>query len=230
MSNSLSINDLEPYDYLGDDEYDYLYKIILIGNAGVGKSNLLSRITKKTFEPNSKTTIGVEFAVKTYRIGNKIIKVQIWDTSGQEKFRAITNAYYRSSNGVLIVYDITNKSTFDAIDFWLEQVDTFTNNDVEIILVGNKCDLENIRQVDQSLIKKYSYDKNMNFIETSAKDNINVDMAFKQIIFNNFKKDEAQSLSTSTMELDRKSQYLKTISIVDNHKNVIPTKKENNCC
>lgn len=108
--------------YRADDDYDYLFKVVLIGDSGVGKSNLLSRFTKNEFSLESKSTIGVEFATRSIRVDDKVVKAQIWDTAGQERFRAVTSAYYRGAVGALIVYDITRRTTFDSISRWLDEL------------------------------------------------------------------------------------------------------------
>lgn len=124
-----------------EEEFDYLFKIVIIGDSGVGKTNLLSRFVDGTFSIDSKPTIGVEFATKTHNIDGKIIKNQIWDTAGQERFRAITNAYYRGAQGAVVVYDLTKSRTFDHIEKWLAELRDNAEQDITIMLLGNKCDL-----------------------------------------------------------------------------------------
>lgn len=121
--------------------------MVLIGDSGVGKSNLLLRFTKNDFLLESKSTIGVEFATRTVKIEGKSIKAQIWDTAGQERYRAITSAYYRGAVGALLVYDITKKVTFANVERWLNELKEHSDNDIVILLVGNKCDLRHIRAV-----------------------------------------------------------------------------------
>eukprot|EP00227_Mantoniella_beaufortii_P005489 CAMPEP_0197608396 /NCGR_PEP_ID=MMETSP1326-20131121/48992_1 /TAXON_ID=1155430 /ORGANISM="Genus nov. species nov., Strain RCC2288" /LENGTH=127 /DNA_ID=CAMNT_0043176593 /DNA_START=131 /DNA_END=511 /DNA_ORIENTATION=- len=123
------------------DDHDYLFKIVLIGDTAVGKSNLLSRFTRDEFNLESKTTIGVEFATKTVEIDAKIIKSQIWDTAGQERYRAITSAYYRGAVGALLVYDISNHSTFENVERWLKELRDHADENIVVMLVGNKSDL-----------------------------------------------------------------------------------------
>lgn len=168
-----------------DDEYDYdkLYKIVLVGDSGVGKSNLLTRFTNDEFTLESKSTIGVEFATRSLILDEKIIKAQIWDTAGQERYRTITYAYYRGAYGALLVYDITKRNTFLNIEHWLNDLKTHATQDISIILIGNKSDLKHLRTVTfeegKELAEKYS----LFFIETSALDNINVELAFSQLIY-----------------------------------------------
>ena len=166
----------------GDDEYDYLFKVVLIGDSGVGKSNLLSRFTKNEFNLESKTTIGVEFATKSIEVGDKIIKAQIWDTAGQERYRAITSAYYRGAVAALLVYDITKKHTFENAAKWLQELKDYADDNIVVMLVGNKTDLNNLREVKHEDSKAFSDKNELAFIETSALDSTNVVDAFEQII------------------------------------------------
>ena len=166
----------------GDDEYDYLFKVVLIGDSGVGKSNLLSRFTKNEFNLESKTTIGVEFATKTIEWGDKIIKAQIWDTAGQERYRAITSAYYRGAVAALLVYDITKSHTFQNVEKWLQELKDYADDNIVVMLVGNKTDLANLRAVKNDEAQSFADKNELAFIETSALDSTNVVDAFEQII------------------------------------------------
>ncbi|KAG6634359.1 hypothetical protein CIPAW_12G113200 [Carya illinoinensis] len=130
--------------YRADDDYDYLFKVVLIGDSGVGKSNLLSRFTKNEFNLESKSTIGVEFATRTLNVDGKVIKAQIWDTAGQERYRAITSAYYRGAVGALLVYDITRHATFENADRWLKELRGHTDSNIIVMLAGNKSDLRHL--------------------------------------------------------------------------------------
>ncbi|KAL1210184.1 Ras-related protein RABA5d [Cardamine amara subsp. amara] len=132
-----------------DDEggEEYLFKIVIIGDSAVGKSNLLSRYARNEFNAHSKATIGVEFQTQSMEIEGKEVKAQIWDTAGQERFRAVTSAYYRGAVGALVVYDISRQSTFESVGRWLDELKTHSDTTVARMLVGNKCDLENIRAV-----------------------------------------------------------------------------------
>merc|ERR1711991_569539 len=130
-----------------DDEYDYLFKVVLIGDSGVGKSNLLSRFTRDEFSTDSKSTIGVEFATRSVACDGKTIKAQIWDTAGQERYRAITSAYYRGAVGALLVYDLTQASTFRNCERWLNELRDHADKYIAIMLVGNKSDLSHLRAV-----------------------------------------------------------------------------------
>eukprot|EP00386_Alphamonas_edax_P012452 GDKI01038888.1.p1 GENE.GDKI01038888.1~~GDKI01038888.1.p1 ORF type:complete len:229 (-),score=56.75 GDKI01038888.1:203-889(-) len=165
-----------------DDDYDYLFKIVLIGDSGVGKSNLLSRFTRDEFNLESKSTIGVEFATKSVPTDGKIIKAQIWDTAGQERYRAITNAYYRGAVGALLVYDISKRSSFENVERWLKELRDHANPNIVVLLVGNKSDLKNLRAVPQEEAAQFSEKHGLACIETSALDSTNVEVAFHRIL------------------------------------------------
>ncbi|CAI9787205.1 unnamed protein product [Fraxinus pennsylvanica] len=165
-----------------DEECDYLFKAVLIGDSAVGKSNILSRLSKNEFHLDSKPTIGVEFAYKNIRVGDKLIKAQIWDTAGQERFRAITSSYYRGALGALLVYDITRRATFENLKKWLYEVREFGSSDMVIILVGNKSDLSNSREVNVEDGQSLAQLEEIAFMEISAKENLNVEEAFHQMV------------------------------------------------
>ncbi|KAF8434157.1 GTPase [Boletus edulis BED1] len=159
--------------------YDYLFKVVLIGDSGVGKSNLLSRFTRNEFKLDSKSTIGVEFATRSINIDGKVIKAQIWDTAGQERYRAITSAYYRGAVGALLVYDISKHATFANVSRWLKELRDHADLNNVIMLVGNKSDLKHLRAVPTEEAKNFASDNELSFIETSALDASNVESAFQ---------------------------------------------------
>ncbi|CAH9060236.1 unnamed protein product [Cuscuta europaea] len=165
-----------------DEDYDYLFKVVLIGDSGVGKSNLLSRFTRNEFSQDSKSTIGVEFATRTIKVDDKIIKAQIWDTAGQERYRAITSAYYRGAVGALLVYDITRRVTFESMDRWLKELRDHTDKNIIVMLVGNKADLRHLRAVTTDDSKVFAEKENTFFMETSALESINVENAFTEVL------------------------------------------------
>jgi len=165
-----------------DHDYDYLFKIVLIGDSGVGKSNILSRFTRKEFNLDSKTTIGVEFAQKTLNIDGKIVRAQIWDTAGQERYRAITSAYYRGAVGALLVYDISKSSSFENVDKWLKELKDHADSQTVVMLTGNKADLKQLRIVPTEEAATYAQKHNLAFIETSAMDGTGVDKAFEIVL------------------------------------------------
>ncbi|KAI5284060.1 hypothetical protein KEM52_003104, partial [Ascosphaera acerosa] len=155
---------------------------VLIGDSGVGKSNLLSRFTRNEFNLDSKSTIGVEFATRSIQVDNKTIKAQIWDTAGQERYRAITSAYYRGAVGALLVYDISKHQTYDNVNRWLKELRDHADSNIVIMLVGNKSDLRHLRAVPTDDAKQFASENNLSFIETSALDASNVELAFQNIL------------------------------------------------
>eukprot|EP00005_Dracoamoeba_jomungandri_P002386 CAMPEP_0174250142 /NCGR_PEP_ID=MMETSP0439-20130205/405_1 /TAXON_ID=0 /ORGANISM="Stereomyxa ramosa, Strain Chinc5" /LENGTH=206 /DNA_ID=CAMNT_0015330135 /DNA_START=65 /DNA_END=685 /DNA_ORIENTATION=+ len=163
-------------------EYDLLYKIVLMGDSEVGKSNLLSRYTRNQFNSETKATIGVEFTTKNIEVDDKVIKAQIWDTAGQERYRAITTAYYRGAVGALLVYDITRFSSFKNVSRWLEELREHAQDGIVVMLVGNKTDLNHVRAVTTQQGEDYAKAEQLSFIETSALDGSKVTEAFEKII------------------------------------------------
>ncbi|XP_042485414.1 ras-related protein RABA1f-like isoform X1 [Macadamia integrifolia] len=194
--------------YRADDDYDYLFKVVLIGDSGVGKSNLLSRFTRNEFSLESKSTIGVEFATRSIHVDDKVIKAQIWDTAGQERwvmdylgggrhacrmlwldrsiwyvrYRAITSAYYRGAVGALLVYDVTRHVTFENVERWLKELRDHTDSNIVIMLVGNKADLRHLRAVSTEDAKSFAERENNFFMETSALESMNVENAFTEVL------------------------------------------------
>ncbi|KAH0916380.1 hypothetical protein HID58_030826, partial [Brassica napus] len=168
--------------YKVEDDYDYLFKVVLIGDSGVGKSNLLSRFTKNEFNLESKSTIGVEFATRTLKVDEKVVKAQIWDTAGQERYRAITSAYYRGAVGALLVYDTTRRATFENVDRWLKELKNHTDPNIVVMLVGNKSDLRHLLAVPTEDGKSYAEQESLCFMETSALEATNVEEAFAEVL------------------------------------------------
>jgi Ras-related protein Rab-8A len=158
--------------------YDYLIKLLLIGDSGVGKSCLLLRFSDDSFTPTFITTIGIDFKIRTIELDGKRIKLQIWDTAGQERFRTITTAYYRGAMGILLVYDITDAKTFENIRVWIKNIQEHASEGVNKILIGNKCDMEDKRAVTKDRGTELAKEYGIKFLETSAKTNQNVDNAF----------------------------------------------------
>ncbi|KAK4767302.1 hypothetical protein SAY86_015052 [Trapa natans] len=168
--------------YRADDDYDYLFKVVLIGDSGVGKSNLLSRFSRNEFSVETKSTIGVEFATRCIRVDDKVLKAQIWDTAGQERYRAITSAYYRGAVGALLVYDITRQITFDNVERWLKELRGHTDTNIVIMLVGNKADLRHLRAVSTEDARSFAERENIFFMETSALESLNVENSFTEVL------------------------------------------------
>jgi Ras-related protein Rab-11A len=212
-------------------DYDMIFKIVIIGDSGVGKSNLLSRYLKNEFSLDTKSTVGVEFATQKLEIQNFKVKVQIWDTAGQERYKSITNAYYKGAKGALLVYDITKKETFENIDKWIFELKRNGDEDLTLVLIGNKCDLESQREVCKSIGNDKAMLYNCAFIETSALSAENVNKAFTLMIneiFNKFhKKLNENNDGTSSL-----SGGQKLVLTEENHnrKNENPNKMNIGCC
>jgi Ras-related protein Rab-1A len=160
------------------NDYDYLFKVLIIGNSGVGKSCLLLRFAEDMFSDNYISTIGVDFKIRKIELEGKSIKLQIWDTAGQERFRTITKSYYRGSNGIIVVYDITDRETFDQVQHWMSEIDAHASADVCRLLVGNKADLKDKRAVKTDEGAALGRQFGIPFLETSAKDASNVETMF----------------------------------------------------
>lgn len=137
-------------------EYDYLFKLLLIGDSGVGKSCLLLRFADDTYSESYISTIGVDFKIRTIEHDGKTIKLQIWDTAGQERFRTITSSYYRGAHGIIVVYDVTDQDSFDNVKQWLQEIERYASENVKKLLVGNKSDLTQKKQVDYTTAKEYA--------------------------------------------------------------------------
>eukprot|EP00252_Welwitschia_mirabilis_P001872 TRINITY_DN1183_c0_g3_i1.p1 TRINITY_DN1183_c0_g3~~TRINITY_DN1183_c0_g3_i1.p1 ORF type:complete len:204 (+),score=48.02 TRINITY_DN1183_c0_g3_i1:292-903(+) len=159
-------------------EYDYLFKILLIGDSGVGKSCLLLRFADDSYLESYISTIGVDFKIRTVELDGKTVKLQIWDTAGQERFRTITSAYYRGAHGIIVVYDVTDKESFNNVKQWLNEIDRYASDNVNKLLVGNKNDLTANKVVDYGTAKAFADEIGIPFLETSAKNAINVEEAF----------------------------------------------------
>lgn len=184
-----------------EDQYDFIWKVVLVGDSGVGKTNLLSRFTRNEFNAESKTTIGVEFATRNVQIRGKTVRAQIWDTAGQERYRAITSVYYRGAVGALVLYDITKPATFENLDKWISELKEHADPCVCIMIVGNKTDLRSQRVVSTEdgrlLAEKYRY----SFIETSALDASNVGEAFNNLLVDIFNIQTEAEKSDSTSRI-----------------------------
>jgi len=159
-------------------DYDYLFKLLLIGDSGVGKSCLLLRFADNTYTDSYISTIGVDFKIRTLDIDGKTVKLQIWDTAGQERFRTITSSYYRGAHGIIVVYDVTDKVSFNNVKQWLGEIDRYACQSVNKLLVGNKADLVEKKVVDYNESKEFADSLGISFLETSAKSAQNVEEAF----------------------------------------------------
>uniref|UniRef100_A0A7S1GR15 Uncharacterized protein n=1 Tax=Cyclophora tenuis TaxID=216820 RepID=A0A7S1GR15_CYCTE len=159
-------------------DYDYLFKLVLIGDSGVGKSCLLLRFADDAFTESYISTIGVDFRFRTVKIDKKTVKLQIWDTAGQERFRTITSAYYRGADGIIMVYDVTSSESFDHVNDWLKEVNRYAAEGTVKLLVGNKSDRVADKVVTEEKAKEFADELGIAFLETSAKSAKNVEEAF----------------------------------------------------
>ncbi|XP_020598991.1 ras-related protein RABA1f-like [Phalaenopsis equestris] len=212
--------------YMLDDDCDYLFKVVLIGDSGVGKSNLLFRFTKNEFSLESKSTIGVEFATRSIRVTEKVVKAQIWDTAGQERYRAITSAYYRGAVGALLVYDVTRKVTFDGVERWLKELRDYTDHNTVIMLVGNKADLRHLRVVSTEDGKAFAERENTFFMETSALESMNVDNAFIEVLTQIFRVASRKALISSADATVLPKGHTISVSMADD----VSAVKKVGCC
>ena len=167
---------------------DLTFKYIVIGDAYVGKSNIISRFTEDKFSENYQATINLDFTYKTLKVKDKICRVQLWDTQGQEQFQSITRGYYKSAVCALVVYDITKRNTFNNVSNWMEQSKSNGPNTISLVLVGNKVDLENAREISHDEAEEFAQRNGMIFFETSAKKDINIKDMFNSSIENILKK------------------------------------------
>ncbi|RMX76718.1 hypothetical protein D0869_10470 [Hortaea werneckii] len=158
--------------------YDYLFKLLLIGDSGVGKSCLLLRFADDTYTESYISTIGVDFKIRTIELDGKTVKLQIWDTAGQERFRTITSSYYRGAHGICVVYDVTDMDSFNNVKQWLQEIDRYATEGVNKLLVGNKSDMTDKKVVEYQVAKEFADSLGIPFLETSAKNASNVEQAF----------------------------------------------------
>ena len=205
----------------------FLFKYIIIGDSFVGKSKILLRYTNNSYNENFVITIGAEFGAKTINIDGQEIRIQIWDTAGMENFKSITRSYYKNSICALIVYDISNKDSFKNVLNWIEDCKVFSPKNILLVLIGNKCDLEEKRQVSKEEGKKVAEENDMIFFETSAKDNININEVFlksAQKILENIKNnvyEEEEELITYKQNYNTK---------LNNNESIFKNLYENYCC
>ena len=173
---------------MDDDNYEVMFKVVLVGDSSVGKTNIMSKYLKNEFHEDSKATVGVEFGSKQFTVEGHQIKAQIWDTAGQERYKAITSAYYKGAKGAFVVYDITRKQSFDSVDRWINDIKAAADKNLTIIIIGNKCDLEDQRQVKKEQGEEKAKSNEVAFMETSAFSGENLDKAFEKMVNEVFKK------------------------------------------
>ncbi|CAN4114890.1 unnamed protein product [Withania somnifera] len=208
---------------------DYVFKVVLIGDSAVGKSQILARFARNEFSLDSKATIGVEFQTRTLVIQHKSVKAQIWDTAGQERYRAVTSAYYRGAVGALLVFDITKRQTFDHIPRWLEELRAHADKNIVIMLIGNKTDLEDQRAVPTQDAKEFAQKEGLFFLETSAMEGSHVEDAFLTVLNEIFNIVNKKSLAGGDDQANGNPASLTGKKIlVPGPAQVIPEKKA--CC
>jgi Ras-related protein Rab-1A len=202
----------------GNPEYDFLFKLIIIGDSGIGKSCLLNRFADNVYTDSYISTIGVDFKIRTIEVGGRVCKLQIWDTAGQERFRTITSSYYRGAHGIVLVYDITNRESFINLEMWLTEVQRYATEQAKLILVGTKSDLTEKRKVAFTDAQEFAAKHRMDYIETSAKTATNVEQVFMNL---------TNDLCGSHREMKQKDQANIPISVQpfsgDHH-------HKNKCC
>lgn len=165
-----------------DQNFDYMFKLLIIGNSSVGKTSFLFRYCDDSFTSAFVSTVGIDFKVKTVFRNDKRVKLQIWDTAGQERYRTITTAYYRGAMGFILMYDITNEDSFSSVQDWCTQIKTYSWDNAQVILVGNKCDMEEDRVISYERGSQLAMQLGLEFFETSAKENINVKAVFERLV------------------------------------------------
>lgn len=166
------------------DEYDYLFKVLLIGDSSVGKTSVLLRYVDDKFNAEFQTTIGVDFKVSTFLMNGKNIKLQLWDTAGQDRFKTIVASYYRGAHGILLMYDITNQTSFQNVQRWYDEAQNYLQKSVPKLLIGNKADLAGQRTVRMEDATALADRIGVEYIETSAKNSTNVKSAFEMLTRN----------------------------------------------
>ena len=204
---------------LESQDTDYLYKIVLIGNSKVGKTSILTRYTEKTFKDEERTRAAV-ISSRNIEYNNQILQLQLWDTSGEEEFRSVTNTFYRSAVGALLVYDITNRESFEALEYWHRDLISHGEECCVIILIGNKSDLKADRAVPKDEANKFAQKKKIPYIETSAKSEIGIDIAFKRLaseIFTLSQTVDYGKPEDRTIKLDALTHHQKTYSNLTNN-------------
>jgi len=205
--------------------YDYLIKLLLIGDSGVGKSCLLLRFSDDSFTPSFITTIGIDFKIRTIELDGKRIKLQIWDTAGQERFRTITTAYYRGAMGILLVYDVTDEKSFNNIRNWIRNIEQHATESVNKILIGNKFDMVEKKVVDSARGKTLADEYGIKFLETSAKNSINVEEAFITLA-----KDIKKRLIDNQEPANQSNNNKEAIKLGSKNSGPTDPKKKKPCC
>ena len=204
-----------------DDNYEMMFKVVLVGDSSVGKTNIMSKYLKNEFHEDSKATVGVEFGSKQFTIEGHNIKAQIWDTAGQERYKAITSAYYKGAKGAFVVYDITRKNSFESVDKWINDLSAAADKKLTILVIGNKCDLEDQRQVTKEQGQEKASSLNVAFLETSALSGANLDKAFEKMMNEIYKKCHDEISAEGDMQIEGGQEI---------NLNKKPPAKKKKCC
>ena len=202
-----------------DSTFDYLIKILTIGESGVGKTCLISRYNRNEFSENHLSTIAIDFKMKTVKIKDNRVKIQIWDTAGQERFSTLTNGFFKGSDGIIVTYSITDQKSFENVNKWMSQIQQRAPSDVKVILVGNKTDMENTRVVSYEEGERLADKYNIRFLETSAKTGKNVNEVFENLAADIIEKFGGKRAETINSEQSR-----------ENNLNPGERKKKESCC
>ena len=184
-----------------DENYEMMFKVVLVGDSFVGKTNIMSKYLKNEFHEDSKATVGVEFGSKQFKIEGHTIKAQIWDTAGQERYKAITSAYYKGAKGAFVVYDITRKGSFESIEKWVNDLTSTADKKLTIVVIGNKCDLEDQRQITKEQGEEKANKLEVAFLETSAFSGENLDKAFEMMVNEIYKKCHEEMLAEGDVDI-----------------------------
>ena len=193
-------------------KYDYLMKVILVGESGVGKSTMLNVFCDKYYNDNYISTIGVDFKIKIIDINGKKIKLQIWDTAGQERFRSIVKNYYKNVHAIMLIFDLTNIQSFYKLDDWLKEIKEHVQHpNYKILLVGTKCEISSYNKIPEDKIKEYANKRNLDYILVSSKKNINMDKAFDMVVQNVLNNTKLFKKS-NTMDLEKNKKKDKCCS------------------
>ena len=207
---------------MNTESYEFMFKVVLVGDMSVGKTNIIAKYLKNDFSEDYKTTIGVEFHSKIAKVEGHVVKAQIWDTCGQERFKSITDSYYRRAKGAFVVYDITRKNTFESVDSWISALRSAADKNLNIIIIGNKSDLEDQRQVETEQGEEKAQNNEAAFMETSAYSGDNIDKAFDNMITDVYNKCKSEMLANVEIDIGKS----KDINLNQNKED----KKGKKCC
>ena len=199
-----------------EENYEMMFKVVLVGDSFVGKTNIMSKYLKNEFHEDSKATVGVEFGAKQFKIEGHSVKAQIWDTAGQERYKAITSAYYKGAKGAFAVYDITRRSSFESIEKWVNDLTSTADKNVTIVIIGNKSDLEDHRQITKEEGQEKANKLQVAFLETSAFSGANLDKAFEMMVNEIYKKCHEEMLAEAEIDFIEGGQDINLAKKKDN--------------